>query len=206
MKQKAGIAIFIFGVLWSIAWGLVVSISTTSAINTMTLEQLNESIWALGGPLMMLWGLGGVPLGTVIAGIGILLYTNARGLTILIFILGVLLAIFLALLSGGLDLYPFVFGTGGAIILLSFFGIMWYWAKSRKELEGRAAKAANLRLVSYVFFLNASWFTCGMGSQTVAKAFEGYDASPPLHILILFVLGWVFLFCSHRQSARLTAN
>ena len=206
MKQKAGIVIFLFGVLWSIVWGLVVSISTTSAINTMTLEQLNESVWALGGSMMMLWGIGGVPLGTVIAGIGLLLYTNARGLTILIFTLGVLLAIFLAMLSGGLDLYPLVFGTGGVIILLSFFGILWYWAKSRKVLEGRAAKAANLRLVSYVFFLNASWFTCGMASQTVAKAFEGFDASPPLHIIIFFVLGWVFLFCSHRQSARITVN
>ena len=70
MKQKAGIAIFLFGVLWSLVWGLVISISCTSAINTMTLEQLNESVWSPTGPLMMLWGVGGVPLGTVIAGIG----------------------------------------------------------------------------------------------------------------------------------------
>jgi len=202
MKQKAGIVIFLFGVLWSLAWGLIISISTTNAINTMTLEQLNESVWSPSGPMMMLWGVGGVPLGTVIAGIGLLLYTRAKALTTLFFTLGVLLAIIVAMASGSLELYPFLFGIGGSIILLSFFGILWFWAKKRKDMEGSAAKAANLSLVAYVFFLNASWFTCGMGGQMVAKAFEGFDNSPPLHIMIFFVLGWVFLFLSHYQLRK----
>ena len=202
MKQKAGIAIFLFGVLWSLVWGLIISISTTNAINTMTLEQLNESVWSPSGSLMMLWGIGGVPLGTVIAGIGLLLYANAKGRTTLFFTLGVLLAIFVAMASGSLELYPFLFGIGGSIILLSFFGILWFWAKKRKDLEGQAAKAANLSLVAYVFFLNASWFTCGMGGQMMAKAFEGFDNSPPLHVMIFFVLGWVFLFLSHYQVRK----
>jgi len=202
MKQRAGIVIFLFGVLWSLAWGLVISISCTNAINTMTLEQLNESAWSPSGPLMMLWGVGGVPLGTVIAGIGLLLYTRAKGLTVLFFAIGVLAAIFIAMSSGGLNLYPFLFGIGGSIILLSFFGILWFWAKGRKDMEGRAAKAANLSLVSYVFFLNASWFTCGMGGQMVGKAFEGFESPPPLHIMIFFVLAWVFLLLSHCQSRK----
>jgi len=202
MKQKAGIVIFLFGVLWSLAWGLIISISCTNAINTMTLEQLNESVWSPSGPLMMLWGVGGVPLGTVIAGIGLLLYTKAKGLTTLFFTLGVLLAIIVAMASGSLEFYPFLFGIGGTIILLSFFGILWFWAKKRKDMEGQAAKAANLSLVGYVFFLNASWFTCGMGGQMMAKAFEGFDGSPPLHIMIFFVLGWVFLFLSYYQSRK----
>lgn len=204
MKKKAGIVIFIFALLWCVAWGLIVSISTTSAINTMTMEQLNESIWSPYGSMMMLWGIGGVPLGTVIAGLGLLLYINAKGRTILVFTLGMLLAIYLAMFSGALDLYPFLFGIGGTIILLSFFSILWLWARKRKDLEGRDAKAANLALVSYVFFLNASWFTCGMAGQTVAKAFEGYDAAPPLHIMIFFVLGWIFLLFSHYQSGKKT--
>jgi hypothetical protein len=168
----------------------------------MTMEQLNESLWAPSGSMMMLWGIGGVPLGTVIAGIGLLLYINAKGRTILFFTLGILLAIFLAMYSGALKLYPFLFGIGGTIILLSFFGILWLWARKRKDLEGQDAKAANLSLVSYVFFLNASWFTCGMGGQMVAKAFEGMETAPPLHIMIFFVLGWIFLLFSHYQSGR----
>ena len=197
MRQKAGIAIFLFGVIWSLVWGLIISISCTTAVNTMTLEQLNESVWSPSGPLMMLWGIGGVPLGTVIAGIGLLLYSKAKGLTILFFGLGVLVAIFVAMTSGSLEFFPFLFGIGGTIILISFFGILWFWAKKRKDMEGQAAKAANLRLVAYVFFLNASWFTCGMGGQMMAKAFEGIDNSPPLHVMIFFVLGWVFLFSSY---------
>jgi len=206
MKQKAGIAIFLFGVLWSMIWGIGVSVSSAAAINTMTLEQLNESVWALDGWRMMLWGIGGVPLGTVIAGIGLLLYTNAKGLTTLFFALGVPVTIFFSMFSGGMSLYPFLFGIGGTIILLSFFGILWLWAKKRKDLEGQAAKAANLGLVGYVFFLNAAWFTCGMGAQTVAKAFEGFDAPPPLHIMIFFVLGWVFHFLSYYQLRSKSVN
>lgn len=202
MKQKAGIVIFLFGVLWSIVWGLVVSISITDAINTMTMEQLKESIWAPSGSLMMLWGLGGVPLGTVIAGIGLLLFTNAKGLTTLIIALGLSLTIFLVMFTGGMDLYPYLFGIGGSIILLSFFGILGFWAKKHKELEGGEALAANLRLVSYVFFLNASWFTCGKCAETVAKAFEGKEFSPPMHIMIFFVLGWVFLLLSYFQLIK----
>jgi len=202
MKQKAGIVIFLFGVIWSLVWGLVISISCTAAINTMTLEQLNESVWSPTGPLMMLWGVGGVPLGTVIAGIGLLLYARAKGLTTLFFALGVLIAIIVAMSSGSLEFFPFLFGIGGTVILISFFGILWFWAKRRKDMEGQAAKAENLRLVSYVFFLNASWFTCGMGGQMMGKAFEGMDNSPPLHIMVFFVLGWVFLFLSHYQLRK----
>ena len=197
MKQKTGLIVFLFGVIWSLVWGIIISISCTTAINTLTMEQLNESVWSLTGPLMLLWGIGGVPLGVVISGIGLLLYTDAKGLTTLIFTIGILIAIFVAMFSGALELYPSLFGIGGTIILLSFFGILWFWAKSRKELKGQGAKAADMRLVGYVFMLIASWFTCGIGGQLIAKAFEGFDNNPPLHIMIFFVLGWVFLFLSH---------
>ena len=202
MKQKTGIIIFLFGVIWSLVWGIVISISCTTAVNSLTMEQLNESVWSPTGPLMFLWGIGGVPLGTVIAGIGLLLYTDAKGLMILIFTIGILFAILIAMFSGALELYPPLFGIGGTIILLSFFGILWFWAKSRKEMKGQWAKAADLRLVGYIFILIATWFTCGIGGQLIAKAFEELDHSPPLHIMILFVLGWLFLFLSHYQVRK----
>lgn len=199
MKQKAGLIIFIIGVIWTLIWGIVISIPCTNAVNSLTMEQLNESKWAMDGPLMMLWGLGGLPLGIVISGIGLLLYTNAKGLTTLVFAIGILLAIFLAVSTGGLGLFPSLFGTGGVIILLSFFGIMWFWAKNRKGIKGRWAKAADLKLVGYIFLLLAAWFTCGLGGQLMAKAFKGLDYPPPLHVMIFFVLGWLFLFLSHYQ-------
>lgn len=197
MKQKTGIIIFLFGVLWSLVWGIIISIPFTTAINSMTMGQLNESVWSLKGSLMPIWGIGGVPLGTVISGIGLLLYTDAKGLTTLVFTIGILFAIFVVMFSGALGFYPPLFGIGGTIILLSFFGILWFWAKSRREIKGQVAKAADLRLVGYVFMLIATWFTCGMGGQLMGKAFKGFDHSPPLHIIIFFVLGWLFLFLSH---------
>jgi len=202
MKQKTGLVIFFFGVVWSLVWGIIISIPCTTAINSMTMEQLNESAWTLSGPLMLLWGVGGVPLGVVFSGIGLFLYTDAKGFTTLIFSIGILLAIFLAMSTGALGFYPPLFGIGGTIILLSFFGILWFWAKGRKEITGQWAKAADLRLVGYVFLLIATWFTCGLGGQLMGKAFEGFDHPPPLHILIFFVLGWLFVFLSHNQVRK----
>jgi len=104
--------------------------------------------------------------------------------------------------SGFLDHYRSLFGIGGTIILLSFFGILWFWAKGRRDLTGSAAKAADLKLAGYVFMLIAVWFTCGMGGQLMAKAFEGEPSGTPLNIMIFFVLGWFFLFLGHYQADK----
>ena len=199
-KQKIGIIIFWFGVIWSLVWGIFVSVSCSAFLNTLTMEQLDETIWSLTGPLMLLWGIGGVPLGVVLSGVGLLLYTNVKGSTVLIFTTGILLAIIIAMASGFLKHFRPLFGIGGSIILLLFFGILWFWAKGRRDLKGSVAKAADLKLVGYVFMLIATWFTCGMGGQLMAKAFEGVTPGTPLNIMIFFVMGWLFLFLGHYQT------
>lgn len=199
-KQKIGVIIFWFGVLWSFVWGIVVSVNCSTFLNTLTMEQLDETIWSLSGSLMFLWGIGGVPMGVVLAGIGLLLYTNVKNSTILIYTIGILLAIIIAMASGFLKHFRPLFGIGGSIILLLFFGILWFWAKERRDLKGSVAKAADLKLVGYVFMLFAAWFTCGMGGQLMAKAFEGVTQGTPLNIMIFFVLGWFFLFLGHYQT------
>lgn len=70
------------------------------------------------------------------------------------------------------------------------------------ELKGSAAKAADLKLVGYVFMLIAVWFNCGIYGQLIVKAFEGFDNTPLLHIMIFFVLGRLFLFSSHYQVRK----
>jgi len=43
--------------------------------------------------------------------------------------------------------FPPFFGIGGALILLSFFGILWLWAKERMALKGSSTAAADLKTV-----------------------------------------------------------
>jgi hypothetical protein len=201
-KQTIGLVIFIIGVLWMIAWGIAGSICVDRFANTYTLEELNQTAWASNGGLMMLWGLGGVPLGALIAGMGVLIKTKAKSMTILFFGLGVLAALLLMMVFGYLEHISALFGIGGAIILLCFFGILWFWARKRASLSGDAAKGADLNLVGYVFLLIAAWFTCGMASQPFLKAFKGEIPGTPVHLIFFFVLGWLFLFLGNYYAGR----
>jgi hypothetical protein len=66
-------------------------------------------------------------------------------------------------------------------------------------LEGSTA-AADCRLTGYVFLVIAAWFTCGQTAFPFMKVFAGQGPYTPLHIMILLVLGWFFLFLSHLKS------
>jgi hypothetical protein len=96
---------------------------------------------------------------------------------------------------------PPVFGVGGALILLCFIGILRLWTKERMALKDAPA-AADLRLAAYVFFLMAAWFTCGIAGMPFAKAFEDQAPTTPLHIMALFVLGWLCLFFGHYRAFK----
>ena len=78
-KQKVGLVLFWIAVIWAIAWGVVGSIiSGITARNVVTMEELNQTMWAFMGPVHMCWGIFGVPVGALVAMIGILLYSGQR--------------------------------------------------------------------------------------------------------------------------------
>jgi len=171
-------------------------------MNALTMEQLYETVWAFTGPLMILWGVGGVPIGALVAGIGLLLYSDAKGSTIWKFGIGIFLGIILILGLGAIGHIPPLFGIGGTLILLLFIGIVWLWAKERMALKGSSTTAADLKLVGYVFMLITAWFVCGIASIPFLKALEGEAPTSPVHVIVFFVLGWLFLFLSHYKSRK----
>ncbi len=202
-KQKVGKGLFWMAVIWAVLWGVIGSVFCSSAMNSMTMEELNESTWAMTGSLMFLWGVGGVPLGAIMAGIGILLYSGAKGSTVWKFVIGIiLLGPIIATAVGFLGHVPLLFGIGGTLILLFFIGIIWFWGKERMALKETSTAAADLKLIGYVFMLMAAWFICGIASQPFLKAFEGEAPSNPIMVMIFLVLGWFFLFLSHRKSVK----
>ena len=197
-KRKVGLVLFWIGVIWAIAWGNGGYFQDTS----LTMEELNQTIWAPTGPLFMLWGVG-VPLGGIVTGIGLLLYSGAKGSTVWKVGIGLFIAFVISLVPAALDFYsPPLFGIGGTLILLSFTGILWLWAKERIALKGSSTTAADFKLVGYVFMLIAAWFTCGAVSFPYSKALEGQPPQNPTHVMIFFVLGWLFLLLGHYQSRK----
>jgi len=201
-KQKVGLVLFLIAVIWVIGWGVIGSVIVDSAFRNLTMDELNKTMWAYQGSWNTIWGLFGVPLGAIVAVIGILLYSGARGTTALKFVIGIFLAGAGMAAVFPLGHIPLLFGIGGTLILLFFIGILWLWAKERMALRDSATTAADLKLAGYMFMLMAAWFICGIASQPFLKALEGEAPSSPVLVMIFLVLGWFFLFLGHYKSRK----
>jgi len=198
--KKYGLVLFCIAVIWAFAWGIAGSLVVDTALHYKTMDEIDQTMWSMSGIWYYVWAFG-VPLSLLLAGMGVLFYSGAKKLTVVTFKTGIFLAVVVAMFAGAVGHIRPLFGLGGTLILLCFFGILWLWAKERMALEGPTL-AADLRLVGYVFMAIAAWFICGQTSLPFLKAFEGQAAYTPLHIMILLVLGWFFLFMSHLKSRK----
>ena len=77
-KEKVGLLIFWIAVIWILSWGIIGSLFLTPVYRNLTIEEVNQTMWASNGIWFMIWGLYGVPLGAIIALIGVLLNVGAK--------------------------------------------------------------------------------------------------------------------------------
>ena len=162
-KQKVGSGIFWIAVIWTILRVVVVTIIRRPSLAYLTMDELNQTIWVLTGPLGLLYAFS-TPLGVLAMGIGILIYSGAKGSTVWKFGIGMFLAIVIGMAMATVLLWHFppLFGIGGTLILLSFIGMLWLWAKERMALKGSSTTAADFKLVGYVSIFIAAFFACGV--------------------------------------------
>ena len=197
-KQKTGTIIFLIGAVYLIVmsggggWGWFVPSKVQISEITGVMDKVVYFLWAFSAPIA-----------SILAGIGVLLYVQAKGSRIVLFAIGIFLVFLFAgffLRAPGLTVphYPPLFGLIGGLILVLFLGVLWFWAKKRATLEGLAKTAAEFKLVSYVFFLLATWQLCG----TFSALFKRSDLRSPIDIMIYLLLGWLFLFLGHYKAAK----
>jgi hypothetical protein len=207
MKHKTiGLGLFWISAAYMIAMGFIASFGARSAYRFMTLDQVRETIWTATSPIFGLWATA-IPIGAILAGVGVLVYVRAKGTHIWLFGVGIFAVLLLDILSRWGVLpepshSPRLFGIGGGLITIFFLGILWYWAKERKMLDDPAATAADIQLVGYVFLLIAMWYLCGALSRPFQKALVDLPPDSPVPIIVYLVLGWLFLFLSHFKSAQ----
>ena len=157
-KQKVGLVLFWIGIAWTIAWEVVNDVKVLPLMRSLTLDEFNQTIWAFTGPLMFLRGTS-MPLGAILSGIGILLYSSAKGATVWKVGIGLIIVWIISLIAMGTNLYSVpLFGIGGTLIWLSFIGILWLSAKERIALKGSSTTALDLKLVGYVCMLMAAFY------------------------------------------------
>ena len=149
----------------------------------------------------MFWMLNGF-LGPILAGVGILLYVQAKGTYIWLFGMGLFLIIVIDQIFVPSGYYRPIYGIGGGLIVALFLAILWVWAKRYQTLDGSARIASYFQLVSYVFFFISAWLTCGRTGERYYEALKDIPHKSPASLMAYLVLGWLFLFISHYKSAQ----
>jgi len=199
-KQKVGLVVFWISVIWMVAWVVIANVFWAPLLRSLTTEEIYQTVWTFAGPLQLVYGVS-IPLGAIATGVGISLYAGATGSKVWKVGIGLFFTLFASFVTLVLNIYsPPVFGIGGSLILLSFIGILWLWAKERMALKGSSTIAADFRLVGYVFMLMAAWYLCGKGPDGFVKGLEGLPTMSMMNILILLAIGWFFLFLSHYKT------
>ena len=208
--NRIGLIVFWVSVLYMVGMNGVASWWMVPMFRNLAPDQISETIWLGNSLVRRLWSFA-TPVGAVLACVGLLIYTRAKGIHIWLFGVG------LTLLLPGIGFlpisgyYPPVFGIGGVLVMALFLITLWFWAKRRPLLEGSARTAADFQLAGYVFFLVAMWFLCGLlgppnyllNTDKVQQFGSLQNAqAEAVKILIYFVLGWLFLFLSHYKSYK----
>ena len=201
-KQKIGLALFWIGVLIAVAFAGVIGRSLYHNLRTLTLEELSATIWANGGPMFTLWALS-ITIGSIIAGVGAFVYVKTKPIFPWLTGVGVFSAVIAMVMVWGRIYDSTMFGIGGIIILLSFFGVIWVWMKKYAGLDMQAKIAGSFKLIGYIFWINASWFLCGESAKLHLKAFEGGSVPSPIEIMAFLVVGWIFILIGDYKEMQL---
>ena len=201
-KHKLALVLFWMGLLVAAAFASIGTWSLMGNLRTLTAEELDATMWAMGDPLFILWALS-VALGSVLAGIGAFLYVKTKPAFPWLTGIGVLAAVILMVMVWSRVYNTTLFGIGGIIILASFFGVVWVWMKKYARLDIQEKIAGSFKLIGYIFWVNASWFLCGETAKMHLKAFEGEPPPSPIEIIVFLVLGWLFVLIGDYREMRL---
>ena len=176
--------------------------------------EFEGTIWAFGGPVFMAISLS-TPTGLLLVAIGALLRSGSGGPSgrRLIALIGFAALIWLSfLVAPTLAYVPVMFGVGGGLILILFFGTLWQWTRTRGRLSDNAATAADLSFAGLLCFFAVTPLLCALlgnpysGLYFPERVIE--QNSLPWHyamgtkILLLLVLGWGCMFLSQRVAGR----
>ena len=72
-KNRFGLVLFWIAIIWAILWGVIGSIIIDGTYRKLSMDEVNQTMWAATGPWFLTWGVLGVPIAALIALIGIAL-------------------------------------------------------------------------------------------------------------------------------------
>ncbi|MCP4382953.1 MAG: hypothetical protein GY798_16290 [Hyphomicrobiales bacterium] len=174
------------------------------------------TIWAFGGLVFMIIALS-VPVGFVLASVGMAIYSNfgragwkLNGLLVA----GLVILAASVMMVPTMAYYPNLFGMIGGAIVLLFLLTLWYWARVRIEVGSQSHLADTFQLFSYIcFYLTASTSCAMLGNPYGGLFFPETiirDASLPYYysmgtkVALYLLLGWLCNLISQFVRYRVT--
>jgi hypothetical protein len=190
------------GLLFAFAFASVGTWSLMKVLNTHLFSEVTGTAWKLDGALFRIWAFA-VPLGSLLAVIGALVYVKANKALIWILGVGFPIIVVTTIMVFSTKYYPGGFyGVGGNLILLLFFSLVWLWMKKYSGQDPQERVAGSLKLIGYLFWITASWYLCGDTAKLHLKAFEGTSVPSPTETMVFLVLGWFFVALGEHRSVR----
>ena len=89
---------------------------------------------------------------------------------------------------------PLLFGIGGAIILISYFGILWLWLQSYELYEGPSRTGKHIQLLGYSFLVVTGLLLCLYFGNPSSLALQDLPIPNSLSINISLSLGMLLVF------------
>ena len=208
-RQKIGIILFWIGVISVIVMQALTRFQSPMQ-RVHTAEELSGTMYAVDGALWWIRNIGGS--GLTLSIVGVLLYTGKKGSYF--WLLG-----FLPGAALGLGMYwepsqyvPELFGIGGTVILLSYFGILWLWTRTYAAYEGIARTGRHFQLLGYSFLVSTGLMLCmyfgnpnvlALADLPIPSA-ESINVTLSLSMLLLF--GGQYLFARGIQKTTASSQ
>ncbi len=201
-KPRFALVPFWIGLLFAFSLASGATWSLMKVLNTHLFAEVASTAWNMEGTLFRIWAFA-VPLGSLLAVIGALVYVKAN--KALIWAVGIVVPVIVVttIMVFSTRYYPGGFyGVGGSLILLLFFSLVWLWMKKYAGQDKQQRIAGSIKLVGYLFWINASWFLCGDAAKLHLKAFEGMSVPSPTETMVFLVLGWFFVTLGEYKALR----
>ena len=200
-NKISGLIIFGLGAIYMIVIGAMGGKYGASPAFHLQYEELQQTVWRLGSPLMMFWSLSGW-VGPILASVGLLIYVRAKGTYIWLSGTGLFLILLIDQILLPSEYYRPVYGIGGSLIAILFLAILWMWAKKYQALEVPERISSYFQLISYVFFFMSAWVICGRTGELYYESMKDVPHKSPASLMGYIALAWFFLFLSHYKSVR----
>lgn len=197
-RKKIGMVLFWLGVVSILVW-LALTLIQSPVQRVHTAEELTGTLHEVWGPLFWVRIMSGS--GLTFALVGMLLYTGKEGSKF--WLLG-LLPNFINFVQywQPSQHMPALFGIGGTVILISYFGTLWRWMQTYQAYSGSARTGKFIQFIGISILVTGALLLCmHFGNQKqLALAVLAIPSSESINLTL--ALGMLVLFTGYSVSAK----